>query len=137
VTDIDIEVRQLVYSRIKTYGASAGISIKYPNKPLDVRLLTSYLKIDLLNTEPETFVVSGTGSKHIWICQISVYIRADKGDVKGLRIVKEVAALFPLASRLEGVDRKYTIYTRPSPVSPIDMDGWFSTPVQFRIFAVQ
>ena len=128
------EFRDAFYGAVEAHAAAEGLPVSFPNKDYaPERSNNMYLRAFVLPTTPQVMGLCSGISEHIMLVQVSVYVREDAGDYRANEQASRIADSFPVARRFTTANHLFTVITPPSPLPPISVDGWFLTPVQFRI----
>lgn len=134
---MEVELLNLFNATIRDFATERNLRVQYPNVDFKSSGLSTYLRVSILPTDPQVLTVCGSGSRHIWVMQVSVYVKDGDGPIPAFEIVDQLSEFLPVTTKLVGVNHTFQVVTPPSPVPPIPMDGWFSVPVQFRIHTIK
>lgn len=133
---METDVRSLFYPLIATFAESEIIPVNWPNVPFSPTD-ESYLKVNMLPTDPQVLTIKNAGSRYVWLLQIAVCCRDGKGEIKIQQIVDKLRALFVAGIKYTGAVRTYVLDSPASSFPSIVTDGWMVVPVQYRVVTIK
>jgi hypothetical protein len=89
-----------------------------------------HIRVSVLPTAPQKISLCGSGSRHTWIVQCGVYVRAGVGMIKAAEYIDQLRAAMPYRAE---IGDGFFVSTDGEAMPPIAVDGWFFIPVQFRL----
>lgn len=132
---MEVELRDLLYQAVWDFAQEESIPAAFPNESFIPGNRELYIEAATIPTSPEVLTVKSGGSRYTWLCQISIYVRDDNGEILPLAVADKIRVAFPVTRKLTGANHVFTVVTPPAPVPPVDSqrDGWFLIPVRFRV----
>lgn len=142
---IDItELYRLLNLHVKEFGTAEGLPVVWPNIEPETKHTTQHLIVRILPITPAPHTVC-LDAVYEWILQVDVRIRDGKnllngvltgGDSPATETIKKLIAHIPPLYIFAGADREYRVVRPAEPKPPLQTDGWYSIPVDFRIQTV-
>lgn len=88
-----------------------------------------HIRLSTLPTSPQKISLCGSGSRHTWIVQCSIYVRDGVGAMAAARYADQLRDNIPYRTQLPG---EFVSSTDGECIPFLRDDAWFVMPVQFR-----
>lgn len=136
---------------IAQFAEENDIKVVYPNTDLELETIGvegSYINADVENEtlflrptvtpiDPDTRGIKRGWSNHVWLLQISIFVRNGQGPYVAAQITDKLRDVFYAGNKISGETYKYTQINTASLKAPIGFGGWSSNPVLFRVQTVR
>lgn len=132
---MDKELHDIFYNMIRDFAFAEGLKVRWMNRAFNDALVDSYLRVSTLPVPVQLFALNGLSNNHKYLCQVSIYVRDGTGEEFTFNYSDKLRELFSLNTKLVGSRYTFTVTRPANPAPSIPMDGWFSTPVTFRVQA--
>ena len=93
----------------------------------------SYIKAAVFSTPPERLGLCDGASRHLWILQLSVYVRDGVGQIIPAQYADLLRASFPFKTVITNGGYSFHTETQGTINSPVNTtEGWYFIPLQFQ-----
>ena len=124
-------MRDLLAARLKPLAENAGWPVALPNRHFNPEDTDKYLRASILPADPEVIGLCEGVSRYVWLFQISIIVRDGVGEPASM--IDAMRSLFSFGEELTTENHSFQVMKPPAAISPVPLDGWYSTPVQHRL----
>lgn len=131
--DLEDELRVAALPQLGALAQAEGLPIFAPNTAKEEKPKDTHLRISILPVTPAVISITKGCSVYEWVLQVNIYVRDDEGDAVPSNLIGKLRAAFPYAHKFAGANHSFQVFKPANARPPVPVDGWYLTPIQFRI----
>ena len=132
---MEADLLQAVFTKIKTVADSLDLPCYWPNVAPQSAPVSTHLRVSVLPTTPQVLTICSGGSRYQWILQVAIWVRDGVGTVAPAQHIDSIRSAIPYNTVLTS-SHGFKSIAAGEVLPTIAADGWYSTPVQFRLQTV-
>ena len=132
---MEADFQDTLHAALATFASDNAFPVKWEGYEVEGEP-DLYLAPAILPVTPEQLLVKGVGAKHVWLYQVSFYVRKGQPLDLARAALDLLIADWPIETRFAGSSRTFQVERPAKVIPPVPSDGWTFIPVQFRLSTI-
>ncbi len=132
---MEADLLNAAFAKVKAVADGLSLPCYWPNVALPTSPANVHLRISVLPTTPQVLTICSGGSRYQWILQVAIWVRDGVGIVAPAQHIDSIRSAIPYNTVLTS-SHGFKSIAAGEVLPAIAADGWYSTPVQFRLQTV-